>query len=163
MKKLTFKELISLVKSNVKPVIIITKKFAENTDLIYSEGMRARVLGAAKDNNGRIELIFGSAEFDAFNRTIAKREWYNTTTEKYDATYFEYYERIPGSTVPLIDTWFFGEDDIESGETEKEFGHFEVEEELNTALFFLHQKDVASGCKMSYVQWLEDKVMATLL
>lgn len=163
MKKLTFKEVISLINAGIHPVITVTKKFADGTDLIYSEGMKTRVVGVTKDNDGGIELIFNSTEFDSFNRTIAKKEWYNPTTKKHDATYFEYYERKPGATVPFVESWFFCEYDIESGETEKEFGHFEVEEGLNNSVFFLYQKDVACGCKMSYVQWLEDKVMATLL
>lgn len=162
MKKLTFKELISLINAGAHPVIAVTKKFADGADTIYSEGMKTRVVGATKDNDGFIAFIFNSTEFDSFNRTIAKREWYNITTKKHDATYFEYYERR-GLEVPLTESWYFYISDIEDGSAEKEFGHFEVEDTKNDSVFFLYQKDVAVGCKMSYVQWLEDKVMATLL
>lgn len=163
MKKFTFKELISLVESGVKPVIIVTKKFADGTDLIYSEGMKTRVVAATNDYDGCIALTFDCTEFDEFNRTVAKKEWYDVNTKKHTATYFEYYERKPGSTVPMVESWYFAVSDIDSGASEEEFGHFEVEEGLNNSVFFLYRKDVELGCKMTYVQWLEDKVMATLL
>lgn len=162
MKKLTFKELISLVKSGIKPVITVTKKMCDNIDFIYNEGMRVRITNVKEDYGDCVELTFDGTEFDAYNRTIANKEWYDEKTESHTATYFEYYKNR-GFKVPLVESWSFSILDIEDGSTEKEFGHFEVEEGLNNSVFFLYQKDVAVGCKMSYVQWLEDKVMATLL
>jgi len=122
-----------------------------------------RVVASTNDDDGCIALTFDCSGFDAFNRTVAKREWYNPNTKQHDATYFEYYERKPRDIVPLVESWYFAISDIEDGSAEKEFGHFEVEDTKNDSVFYLYQKDVELGCKMTYVQWLEDKVMATLL
>ena len=149
MKTVSLKELVSLVQSGVKPVLVVDKPFYDQVELIYGVGMKTRVVGASfKDEC--YELTFDGTEFDEFNRSIAQPDWYNPETHKHDLKYFEHAEGYR-----LIDVWYFCEDD--------DLKEFHIEDGLSEPLYFLYQKDVQVGCKLTYVQWLEDKVMATLL
>lgn len=138
----TIQEFIELVQSGAQPVVQFQAGIEEKESYV-EPGMRARALRVQKRNDEIVSIIFGFAEFDAFNLPFETANYYD---EKGNPTLTARQAGV-----------YRAEDSI----------YFDLPESLTTTLqvvaddrtqFF--DKYTASGSTDTYVGWLEAQLLA---
>lgn len=140
----TIADLLELVRSGSKPVVVFKKGVIEKED--YAEpGMRARVLSAtAPDGDDVLEIMFDFGEFEDFNRPLEVANYYDKDGKPSQTA------REAGFYKPQ-DRYFYGLNDPLADELEV----------VPTASLAMFEEFKALNSTDSYVEWLEKQVLVS--
>lgn len=138
------KELALLVADGIRPVVTFQKPI-EDMEGYLEAGMRGRLVASNEQRGGRFEIYVDLTEFDNFNKQFESANYYDKSgvpclTARQAGNYKEPKENF------YVDS-------------DQEVNFLVVEEGGRLAL---HQEFVKSCAKSTYVQWLEDRVIAGL-
>lgn len=140
----TMRDLVESTRSGVRPVVTFHTKAIEGTEGYPEMGMRARITGAELRHDGDVIVVdFDFSEFEEHNKAFESRNYFD---KHGNATLTA---REHGSYVPQ-DGLYLGPDDQQSA-------FFRVDSDARLEVYAAFK---ASGSTSTYVQWLEDKVLA---
>jgi hypothetical protein len=138
----TIQEFIKLVQSGAQPVVQFQAGIGEKES--YAEpGMRARALRVQERNDEIVSIVFGFAEFDAFNLPFETANYYDDKGKP---------------TLTARKAGFYNaEDSIYFDLAESLTTTFQVVADDRVQLF---ESYTASGVIDTYVGWLEQQLLA---
>jgi hypothetical protein len=143
----TIKELVALVIAGSKPVITFTTNAVYDLEGYPEKGMRARIVEAVLKEDDAVAMWLDFSEFEAFNAPFESRCYRDKSGEP-TLTAREYGDYKPQ------EKFYFSRDDMVS-----KYGSLDSTERL--ALYNQFKVDGTVSTLTSYVQWLEDQLLAT--
>ena len=140
---MTGKELMSFCNGKIVPISFTER--IENLDSRFENCMKAYIVGISLLDDDEITIIVEERDFAEYNKSIEKPLWQNSETEKYDLKFSDSYygERWTGTH-----TFYDCQDEL--------CGNFTLIDEDRMRLFQQYQKEKS---KLTYVGWLEDKIL----
>lgn len=143
MSKLMAQDIIARI-TQTGPFDVQFKEKIEEYEAFAESGMRARIT-AAGERDDCLEIRVDYDRFDAHNRPLAKPN---------------YYDKAGEATLTAYEAGFYtGQDSLYLELNDDLSEHLEIIESITTSLFDEYLAANANGEK-SYVQWLEDQVLA---
>jgi hypothetical protein len=141
---MTGKELKSLVDAGITPVIEFTDA-VEEFELRYEKGMKAYVTKVSAPDEDEIEILAEEKDFSKYNKTLEKPIW----RKEYNGEYIYKFSELP-------DKKFNGSETIYDMLNEDTYNFVVLEDDKRINLFKQYQSE---NINISYVQWLENKVL----
>lgn len=140
----TIQDLIDLIKTGRTPIVTFGKGIDQKEEIYPEPGMRGRVVSATVDKDDVAKILFEFDEFKAHNTPLESSNYYdkqgNPTLTAQAAGFYK----------PVDDVYF----DL----TEPLDGLLTVESDAAAALFETYK---AESSPLTYLQWLEAKVLAS--
>lgn len=141
----TIRDLLEALQNGKRPVVTFKDGISEKES--YAEaGMRARIVGlSAPDRDGVLKLFFDFAEFDVHNTAFESAN---------------YYDKNQKPVLTARQAGFYKPQDHMYFDLDEQLSELMVlEDPAATALFDAYK---AEGSTLSYVAWLEHKVLAAM-
>jgi len=140
---MTGEQIAQLVKDGVHPVVTFKAPILDKEGYLEA-GMRGRLVAVSNEHDDMFKLHVDLSEFDEFNRQFESANYYDK-------------DRVPRLTARESGFYKEPKDEVYVGNDE-EVDFCEVEEPNRLGLYEAYRKTAAA---LSYVQWLEDRVLAT--
>lgn len=137
-------ELMELV-NNGKAIPIVFNETIEDIEGRYEKGMKAYVVSASKEyNDTTIVFKTEEREFADYNKSIEQPVWLNSKTGTYDLKWSELDQKTTNADYEIWE------------ESNADIFNFTILDENKMGLFIQYKSE---NNQISYVQWLENKVL----
>lgn len=141
----TIKDLISLIDTGKRPIVTFGQGITKLEEIYPEPGMRARILRFEKEDYGSVKVHFEFDEFLSHNTPFESANYFDKagqpTLTAQEAGFYR----------PTEEIYFMVDDALD--------GLIAVESDAASALFESYR---AEDSTLTYLQWLEAKVLASL-